>query len=253
MRKGFKMDTGDILISAAVSGELEDLQANLDDIVTGRVGGPGITSGRIGRQAVRLVVTGPGIANTVHGLTVAVTDRIPGLIIQTGCGGGFNDAGLCTGDLAVASEEIDIHLGVEPAGPEAAAGLLPFPVIEKQGRKIFNRYPVDPGESRRAEKQLKAAFSSSDVNVMAGPFVTAATVTASAARSRYLYRHHGALVENMEGAGAAHVAALYEIPFIEIRAISNQVGDRDKRRWDLPLSFQRCSQAVRSFLEHRSA
>ncbi len=209
--------------------------------------------GRVGQRAVRLVVTGPGVANTVHGLTVAIAAKTPGLILQTGCGGGFSEAGLKNGDVAIASKEIDIHLGLEPGCPEDVVGVLEFPVIKKPGREIFNCYPVDEWECCRAVKELKADLTGSDANVFWGPFITVATITASYARSACLYRQYGALVENMEGAGAAHVAALYEIPFIEIRAISNQVGDRDKSRWDLPLSFQRCSQAVRSFLEYRSA
>jgi len=246
------MDTGDILIAAAVAGELEGVQDSLHDAVTRPVGEQRITSGRIGQQAVRLVVTGPGMANTVHGLTVAVAAKRPGLILQTGCGGGFSEAGLKNGDVAIAYREIDIHRGREPAGPEEHAGLLPFPVIAKPGREVYNRYPVDAGESRRAEKQLQAAFAGSGVQVMRGPFVTVATVTASSARSGLLHRQHGALVENMEGAGAVHVAALYGIPFIEIRAVSNRVGVRDKSRWDLPLAFRRCAQAVGAFLKPKS-
>ena len=55
----------------------------------------------------------------------------------------------------------------------------------------------------------------------------------------------------MEGAGAAHVALLYDLPFLEIRAVSNLVGDRDKRRWDLPLSFKHSTQAVQWYLANR--
>ena len=40
-----------------------------------------------------------------------------------------------------------------------------------------------------------------------------------------------ALVENMEGAGAAHVCALYNIPFAEVRGVSNMAGVRDKNDW----------------------
>jgi futalosine hydrolase len=245
------MDTGDILIAAAVAGELEDLQKSLTGAAEQRIGEQCVTSGRIGQQAVRLVVTGPGIANTVHGLTVAIVAKKPVLILQTGCGGGFSEAGLKSGDVAVASGEIDVHLGIEPEGPEDAVGALGFPVIKKAGREIVNCYPIDVMESSRALKYLKAALAGSAVNVFSGPFITVATVTASAARAGYLHRHHGALVENMEGAGAAHVAALYDIPFLEIRAVSNQVGDRDKNRWDLPLAFKNCAWAVRVYLEYR--
>jgi futalosine hydrolase len=245
------MDTGDILVAAAVAGELENLQKSLTGTVERRIGQQRVTSGRIGQQAVRLVVTGPGVANTVHGLTVAIAAKRPALILQTGCGGGFREAGLKIGDVAIASVEIDAHLGIEPAGPEDAVGALEFPVINKPGREIFNSYPVDAQERDCALKSIKGALFGSDVNVLSGPFITVATVTASAARSGYLYRHHGALVENMEGAGAAHVAALYDIPFLEIRAVSNRVGDRDKSRWDLPLAFKNCAQAVRVYLENR--
>jgi futalosine hydrolase len=251
MCKGFAMDKGDILIAAAVVGELEDLQKSLTGAAEQRIGEQCVTSGRSGQQAVRLVITGPGTANTVHGLTIAIAAKRPALILQTGCGGGFGEAGIKNGDVAVASEEIDVHLGLEPDGPEDAIGALDFPMIKKPGREIFNCYPVDAREHGRAVKGLKAALAGSGVNVFSGPFITVATVTASVTRARHLHQHHGALVENMEGAGAAHVAALYEIPFIEIRAVSNQVGDRDKNRWDLPLAFKNCAQAVRVYLENR--
>lgn len=81
--------------------------------------------------------------------------------------------------------------------------------------------------------------------------MTVSTITATVTRSNQLHRHFGAVIENMEGAGAAHVAIHYGLPFLEIRAVSNRVGDRDKRRWDLPLSFRACAQAVRTYLENR--
>ena len=242
------MGKGSILVSAAVEGEMEGIRESLSDPVTHLMGGQAVTSGRLGQQAVRLVVTGPGIANTVHGLTVAMASEKPKLIIQTGCGGGFEQTGIEIGDVAVASAEIDAQLGLEPDEAGAAVGRLPFPVIRKPGKEIFNCYPVDKEEFNSAVKSLKTGLAGSDATVFSGPFITVATVTASFGRSGDLHRRHGAIVENMEGSGAAHVAALYDIPFLEIRAVSNRVGVRDKSKWDLPLSFQRCSQAVMLYL-----
>ena len=37
----------------------------------------------------------------------------------------------------------------------------------------------------------------------------------------------------MEGAAAAHICALYEVPFLEIRGISNLVADRDRGSWQV--------------------
>nr|NJM04329.1 hypothetical protein [Desulfobacula sp.] len=39
-------------------------------------------------------------------------------------------------------------------------------------------------------------------------------------------------MEAMEGAASAHIAALYRVPFLEVRAASNVAGERDKGKWD---------------------
>ncbi len=46
-------------------------------------------------------------------------------------------------------------------------------------------------------------------------------------------RRWGALSESMEGAAAAHICALYAVPFLEIRGISNLVTDRDRGSWQV--------------------
>jgi futalosine hydrolase len=43
-----------------------------------------------------------------------------------------------------------------------------------------------------------------------------------------------ASIESMEGAALHYVCALQEIPFIQIRGISNLVGERDKTNWKIP-------------------
>jgi len=246
------MASGDVLIVAAVSGEVEGLTHQLSGAISERVGGRDILRGRISRQAVRLLVSGPGMANTVQGLTAAIEKERPGLILQTGCGGGFSQTAIQIGDVAIASMETDVHLGLEPTGPDTILGALPFPVIQKPGQELFNQYPIAAEPLKAAAQSLETAAVAAGVKVHVGPFVTVATVTTTRARSDQLHRQFGALIENMEGAGAAHVAALYDLPFLEIRAVGNRVRERNKRRWDLPLSFKRCAQAVQWYLENRS-
>ena len=67
--------------------------------------------------------------------------------------------------------------------------------------------------------------------VRAGPFLTLSQVTGVRALGDALHRRSGALCESMEGAAAAHVCALYGLPFLEVRGISNLVEDRDRERW----------------------
>ena len=41
------------------------------------------------------------------------------------------------------------------------------------------------------------------------------------------------VVESMEGAALHYVCLMEKIPFLQLRAVSNVLGDRDKRRWKM--------------------
>ena len=68
---------------------------------------------------------------------------------------------------------------------------------------------------------------------VAGPFVTVSACSGTGARGAELAGRFGAVCESMEGAAYAHVAALYGVPFLEVRGISNRVEDRDLSAWRL--------------------
>jgi futalosine hydrolase len=65
-----------------------------------------------------------------------------------------------------------------------------------------------------------------------GTVLTVSTVTGTAARATALReRHPRALAEAMEGFGVAEAAAAHGTPVLEIRAVSNPVGPRDRAAW----------------------
>jgi futalosine hydrolase len=78
-----------------------------------------------------------------------------------------------------------------------------------------------------------------------GPFVTVSNCSGTAARGLELAARFGGLVEGMEGAALAHVATLYGVPWLELRAISNAVEDRDLSRWRLRDAAEAAQRAVR--------
>jgi futalosine hydrolase len=44
---------------------------------------------------------------------------------------------------------------------------------------------------------------------------------------------HSASLETMEGAALHYVCLMENIPFIQIRAISNVIGERNKKNWKI--------------------
>ncbi|MFF9626292.1 futalosine hydrolase [Streptomyces griseosporeus] len=171
-----------------------------------------------GPAAPGLLAAGVGPARaaaaTAAALTAAERDGDPyGLVVSAGIGGGFLP-GAPLGSLVVADEITAADLGAET--PD---GFLP--VTELGFGTVTHRPPA--ALVRRAVAATGAP---------AGTVLTVSTVTGTAARAAELRaRHPRALAEAMEGFGVAEAAALHGLPVLEIRAVSNPVGPRDRAAW----------------------
>ncbi|HXD72495.1 MAG TPA: futalosine hydrolase [Vicinamibacterales bacterium] len=176
------------------------------------------------------LVTGIGAVNTAHALTRHfMTQPKPSLVIQTGVAGAFVPANVAVGSVLLADTEIYGDLGVlTPAGwrPLEEIGI---PLVEARGPRAarFNYFPLDAALVQRA---CEAAGS---MIARTGKFLTVAQVTGVRSVGDELYARFGALCESMEGAAAAHVCAMHDVPFLEVRGVSNLVEDRDRSTWKL--------------------
>jgi futalosine hydrolase len=96
---------------------------------------------------------------------------------------------------------------------------------------------------------LSRLLKSPGIIIKKGPFVTVSTITATDDRARALYARYNPVVEQMEGAAAAHISLLYGIPFVEIRGVSNMAGKRERQAWDMPRACRNCCEALVSFIK----
>ncbi|GHE00204.1 futalosine hydrolase [Streptomyces alanosinicus] len=159
---------------------------------------------------------GPALAaaSTAGALTAAGLqgDRY-GLVVCAGIGGGFQP-GAPVGSLVVADA-----ITVADLGAETADGFLP---VTELGFGTITHRP--PASAVRAVAEATGART--------GTVLTVSTVTGTADRAATLLeRHPGALAEGMEGFGVAEAAAAHGVPVLEIRAVSNPVGPRDRAAW----------------------
>ncbi|MCD6271532.1 MAG: futalosine hydrolase [Deltaproteobacteria bacterium] len=238
-----------ILIAAAVHNELTNLIDLVEKPVSSLIGDRKVISGYISDQPVRIIITGPALFNNVQSLTAAIENSRPSMIIQTGSAGAFRVAGLNIGDIGIATEEIDIHLGIEPETGSSFINELPFSLMVHEGHNIKNRYYLDKDLAKLAYNCLKKFLEDKNIGLKQAPFITVSTITATDRKAGALYREFKPCMENMEGSGAALLAIHYGIPCIEIRAASNFTGKRNIEAWDLPLASARVSLAVCKFIQ----
>lgn len=239
----------DILVTASVPEEAAEIKAQLAGVGKYRIGGRPVFDGRIGETFIRLLVTGPGMVNTVQSLTAAIEASAPGVILMTGCAGGFARAGMCIGDIGVADEENDAHLGIEPEKQGMPPLPLPFDLEVIDGKAVGGCIPLDATLSGDATAIVKDGFRGKPLKVVCGPFVTVSTVTATDRSADGHYDRFQACMESMEGIAGAHVAVHYGIPFLQIRCASNLVGKRNRDEWDLSLACRRSGEAAAMWIK----
>jgi len=57
------------------------------------------------------------------------------------------------------------------------------------------------------------------------------------------------VTESMEGAALHYVCLLEKISFLQIRSISNYIGERNKKKWDMKESILSLNESLRSIIE----
>ncbi len=208
---------------------------------------PIITADFNGRKYI-LIITGPGVVNTAHALTAFLETRSVDLIVQTGIAGVFEDSGLIIGDMGVATVEKYLHAGVKSDGVQNDP--LPFELIQNDPQTQEGVYSIDTNLCTKCYDLLSDKLSKEGATVGKGLMITVSSITAGKEYAQKVYAALSPIMEDMEGAGSAHVARLYNIPFIEARAASNYVGERNKKKWDLALSSKRVFQACAVILNN---
>lgn len=177
-----------------------------------------------------MVETGVGKANAAAGLARVVDPRCHAAILNIGIGGALPGGGADLGATIVATASVYADEGLEtPEGFTDCAGL---------------GFPLGPfsGSSIAADPDLLALLGPlADRSARVATVSTCSGTDALAAR---VAARTGAIVEAMEGAAIAHVAARLGIPFVEVRAISNTTGDRSRQRWDVRLALDAVSRLI---------
>ena len=194
-----------------------------------------------------LVIAGIGAVNTAHALTRhLVTQPKPSLVIQTGIAGAYVPAGVPVGAVVLASEEVYADVGVITTDGWRSAEEIGIPLVEATATSParFNHFPFDERLVARASAVCGPRVART------GRFLTLSQVTGVRALGDALHARFGALCESMEGAAAAHVCALHDVPFLEVRGISNLVEDRDRSKWRIKEAAGAAQLVVRHLLEH---
>ena len=170
------------------------------------------------KNKIDILTTGIGLTAATYQLTRRILSERPRFILQAGICGSLDNY-LSPGHIVVVENESIGDMGVmEKEG---------FSLLFNLGHVQLNEAPWTNGKLSNNISILKKT----GLTIVDG--VTINEITTNTERINFYKEKIKANIETMEGAALHYVCLSEKIPFLQLRAVSNYVGERDKNKWTL--------------------
>lgn len=214
-----------ILVCAATGPEI---QPTITQIAENKFGG-----------TIDVLITGVGLTCATYYLTKQVITKPPQLIIQAGVCGSLK-AALENGNVVVVEHEtIGDEMVMENGCPKS---LFDLGLCEENKIPWTNRRLKNKGLDQYPVQHLQTVNS-----------VSVNEISTDEDRIKYYRETLGVDIESLEGAALHFVGLSENIPFLQLRAVSNQIGERDKERWKLKVAIQHLNKELEDLLSKLSS
>ena len=213
------MQDGKVLIVASTELEIKNLLVDAEKINDQ----PLLYQKRIGNVDTHILIGGIGTAFMAYKLTKTLSQHKYSFVINVGIGGAFSN-------LFALGEVLNVHNEIF-----AGVGLLD----KEKFTNLFEMKLLTEGEVPFTQNFMHNFSLINNKVIEALPLANGVTVNTLFTRSMgadLRYEKLNPHIETMEGAAVFYVCLMEHVPFVQIRAISNYVGETNKNLWKIPLA-----------------
>lgn len=205
-----------VAIIGAMDCEADSVKSVLSDVQNHNEKGFEISSGKIGEHTVIVAKSGVGKVNAAITVQYIIDTFNPKYIVNSGIAGGLHED-LHVGDIVIATalvqHDFDATALGYPKGYICNGVMSDKPTYFNSDKKLVDLY----------ENVLGKAFS--DTNIRKGIIASGDTFISSNDKKQELRKLFNAVAVEMEGAAIAQTAEKNGVPFVVIRAISDNAND----------------------------
>lgn len=176
-----------------------------------------------------VLVTGVGVTNSLHRISRALTTQKYDLAIQAGVAGAFRDA-IGLGEVVAVTSDVFADEGISEKGI--------FTPLSRSHLVAASAFPYSEG------MLVNPALPDLPSGIRKVRAVTVGMITDSKERTAQLEKAFQPDIESMEGASLHFAAIMERTHFLQLRAVSNRVGDRNKENWKLEEAVQNLNEAL---------
>lgn len=177
-----------------------------------------------------ILITGVGSPATIYHLTKKLAEGKYDLVIQAGIAGCFSPAANQFGSVVIVEKDVFADLGIEEKKS--------FNTLFELGFANPDTMPYKNGWLNNEYEFLEKL----PLKKVSG--VTVNKVSDEVFQTETLIKKYSPDVESMEGAAFHFVCLQENIPFLQLRSISNLVGERDKSKWKMKDAITNLNEAL---------
>jgi futalosine hydrolase len=192
-------------------------------------------AGKNKRFSVGFHESGIGLLASSVSLMKMFVQETPTLIIQVGIAGCF-DKKVPLGKVFVVKDDFAGDIGV---------------MENKVWKDLFDLKLDKPNDAPYEKKSLPNPWLS-QYNLLKLPTkkgVTVNTISTDKNKIDLYHSRYKATLESMEGAALHYMGRDLNIPFIQIRGVSNYVGERNKAKWNIQEAIYNLNETLLQYLD----
>ncbi|HEX7458119.1 MAG TPA: futalosine hydrolase [Ginsengibacter sp.] len=182
-----------------------------------------------------VLITGIGIPATIFHLTKKLSQKNYDLVIQAGIAGTFSPD-LKKGTVLLVDKDAFGDLGIYEKGN--------FKTLFDSGFINENEFPFSNGWLVNRHEYL----THSSLSLATG--ITVNKITDDGIQIKKLSDKFKPDIESMEGAALHYVCLQQKIKFLQLRSISNTVGERDKQKWEMKKAITNLNMELKKIIQH---
>jgi adenosylhomocysteine nucleosidase len=223
-------DPRPVIVQGAMQLEIEKLAGRLDNPSVERVGGWTFWRGSLDGHPVIVSKTLKGMSNAAAATVIGVEHYHPGAIVNQGTAGG-HDASLHLYDIVIGASSVNIGAFKSRYRPARTGSSplewMPLDLMASEGSAGNDpkarrpaRFQADGG-LLAAARHARGAYTRG--RVVEGVIGSSDVWNEEIDRVAWLHTTFGTTVEEMETASAAQIASLFNVPFLGIRVVSDNI------------------------------
>jgi futalosine hydrolase len=168
---------------------------------------------------IDILITGIGLTATTYHLTKQLALKKYGLVIQAGVAGSF-DLKTTPGQVVAIKQDTIADQSVVEL--QKLRTLFDLDLVPQDQHPYKKGWLINPHKEILKKTHLKAAKG-----------ISVNQISTSKQMIKFYRDVFDPVTESMEGAALHYVCLMENVPFLQIRGISNYIGERNKKNWNM--------------------